>query len=162
MGWITGKQLRDYLEQELELVFAKNPWKLSGGWGPRASGMSVVFAARNAFGKRVQSLKVDGREIKDGDRITVAGWNAMGSRSIWSAGFAASRTSKLSRRAFTKRCWLISRNIPLSRRNATRARSRLICRERCSARSRGMRDGIPCSGTAIINYEKRQHHTRDC
>ncbi len=73
VGWITGKQLRDYLEQELELVFAKNPWKLSGGWGPRASGMSVVFAARNAFGKRVQSLKVDGREIKDGDRITVAG-----------------------------------------------------------------------------------------
>ena len=73
VGWITGKQLRAYLEQELELVFAKDSWKLSGGWGPRASGMSVVFTAGNNFGTRVQSVKVAEREITDEQRITVAG-----------------------------------------------------------------------------------------
>jgi S-sulfosulfanyl-L-cysteine sulfohydrolase len=35
-GTVTGRQLRAYLENELELVFSKDPWKLSGGWGPRA------------------------------------------------------------------------------------------------------------------------------
>ncbi len=73
VGWITGKQLRDYMEQELELVFAKDPWKLSGGWGPRASGMNVVFTAGKAFGQRVQSIQVRGREVTDNQKITVAG-----------------------------------------------------------------------------------------
>ena len=39
VGKVTGRQLREYLENELELVYSKDPWKLSGGWGPRASGM---------------------------------------------------------------------------------------------------------------------------
>ena len=73
VGWITGKQLRAYMEQELELVFATNPWKLSGGWGPRASGMSVIFTAGNKFGTRVQSVKVAGREVTDDQHISVAG-----------------------------------------------------------------------------------------
>ena len=61
-GTVTGKQLRDYLENELELVFSQDPWKLSGGWGPRASAaMTVVFTAKNPPGKRVVSLKVKGR-----------------------------------------------------------------------------------------------------
>ena len=36
VGWISGRELRDYLEGELELVFSADPWKRSGGWGPKA------------------------------------------------------------------------------------------------------------------------------
>ena len=72
-GTVTGRQLREYLESELELVFSKDPWKLSGGWGPRASGMAVVFTAMNPPGKRVVSLKVKDREVKDADRFTIGG-----------------------------------------------------------------------------------------
>lgn len=43
-GTASGKQIRTYLEDELELVFSRDPWKLSGGWGPRASGMSFASA----------------------------------------------------------------------------------------------------------------------
>jgi hypothetical protein len=50
-GWITGKELRDYLENELEMVYAKTPLKLNGGWGPRAAGMRFVFNAREARSK---------------------------------------------------------------------------------------------------------------
>jgi hypothetical protein len=32
-GWITGKELGDYLERELEMVYSKTPFKLNGGWG---------------------------------------------------------------------------------------------------------------------------------
>ena len=35
-GWVTGKELWDYLENELELVYAKDPMNLSGGWGPKS------------------------------------------------------------------------------------------------------------------------------
>ncbi len=73
MGWITGKELRAYLERELELVFSKDPWKLSGGWGPRLSGVELRFAARAQPGHRVVSLKVRGEEVKDDRRYSFAG-----------------------------------------------------------------------------------------
>lgn len=72
-GWVTGKQLRAYMEEELELVFSRDPWKLSGGWGPRASGLAVSFVASAPPGHRVRSLRVHGREVRDDDRITIAG-----------------------------------------------------------------------------------------
>ena len=72
-GWVTGRELRAYMEQELELVFSKDPWKLSGGWGPRASGLAMTFVARAEQGNRVRSLAVAGEEVKDDRRYTVAG-----------------------------------------------------------------------------------------
>ncbi len=72
-GWITGKELRDYLEHELELVYSKSPLKLNGGWGPRASGMTLVFKAQAGYGHRVVSIKINGREVEDNERYTIAG-----------------------------------------------------------------------------------------
>ena len=72
-GWVTGKELKAYLENELELVFSKNPWKLNGGWGVRASGMTMVFRASGEPGRRLVSVKVDGRDIEDDRRYTIAG-----------------------------------------------------------------------------------------
>jgi len=72
-GWITGQELKAYLENELELVFSKNPWKLNGGWGVRASGMSMVFKTSAEPGRGLVSVKVYGREIEDNRRYTIAG-----------------------------------------------------------------------------------------
>jgi 2',3'-cyclic-nucleotide 2'-phosphodiesterase (5'-nucleotidase family) len=73
VGKVTGRQLREYLENELELVYSKDPWKLSGGWGPRASGMSMTYSAKGQHGKRLLSVKVNGQEI-EADRVyTLAG-----------------------------------------------------------------------------------------
>jgi S-sulfosulfanyl-L-cysteine sulfohydrolase len=72
-GWVTGRELKAYLERELELVFSKNPWTLNGGWGIRASGMAVVFKAYGEPGQRLLSVKVDGRDIEDDKRYTIAG-----------------------------------------------------------------------------------------
>jgi 2',3'-cyclic-nucleotide 2'-phosphodiesterase (5'-nucleotidase family) len=73
MGWITGQQLKAYLERELELVFSKDPWKLNGGWGVRASGMTMVFKASAEPGRRLVSVKVNGRDVEDQQRYTIAG-----------------------------------------------------------------------------------------
>jgi S-sulfosulfanyl-L-cysteine sulfohydrolase len=72
-GWVTGKELKDYLERELEMVYAKNPLKLNGGWGPRASGMSFIFQARAEEGRRVVSVKINGIEVEDDVHYTIAG-----------------------------------------------------------------------------------------
>jgi 2',3'-cyclic-nucleotide 2'-phosphodiesterase (5'-nucleotidase family) len=72
-GWVTGAELKDYLERELELVFSEDPWKLSGGWGPRASGLAMLYEAKAPAGKRLRSVKVGGREIDDDARYTIAG-----------------------------------------------------------------------------------------
>jgi S-sulfosulfanyl-L-cysteine sulfohydrolase len=72
-GWVTGQELRDYLEHELELVYAKDPMRLNGGWGPRASGLRFVFDAHAGHGQRVVSIKVNGTEIKADGRYSIAG-----------------------------------------------------------------------------------------
>lgn len=72
-GTATGEQLRHYLENELELVFSRDPWKLSGGWGPRASGMSFVFRALAPPGERVQQIAIGGRPIEPERTYTIAG-----------------------------------------------------------------------------------------
>jgi S-sulfosulfanyl-L-cysteine sulfohydrolase len=72
-GWLSGKELKAYLENELELVFSSDPWKLNGGWGIRASGMSITFSARAQPGRRLIAVRVDGREIDDEQRYSIAG-----------------------------------------------------------------------------------------
>jgi 2',3'-cyclic-nucleotide 2'-phosphodiesterase (5'-nucleotidase family) len=73
VGKVTGRQLREYLENELELVYSKDPWKLSGGWGPRASGMSMTYSAKAPPGKRLISLMVNGQEVEDDRLYSMAG-----------------------------------------------------------------------------------------
>ncbi|MBC7395836.1 MAG: 5'-nucleotidase C-terminal domain-containing protein [Bdellovibrionales bacterium] len=72
-GRVTGKELKAYLENEMELVFAKDPFALSGGWGPRPSGVEIVFHAQGEKGKRIKSVKVGGKEIKDEKSYTMGG-----------------------------------------------------------------------------------------
>lgn len=77
-GWVTGKELRGYLERELELVFSKDPWKLSGGWGVRASGMTFAFDARGEPGKRVRELRVAGNLVEDEKHYSIGGCERAG------------------------------------------------------------------------------------
>jgi sulfur-oxidizing protein SoxB len=62
-GLVTGKQLLDWLEKELQNAFAKDPSKRFGGWFVRYNGMEVNFTISNEFGKRVNSVKIAGQPI---------------------------------------------------------------------------------------------------
>ena len=63
LGIITGKQLWDWQEQELQNAFAKDPSKRFGGWFVRFAGMEVNFTIGNELGKRVNWIKVKGEPI---------------------------------------------------------------------------------------------------
>jgi 2',3'-cyclic-nucleotide 2'-phosphodiesterase (5'-nucleotidase family) len=60
---VTGQQIRDWLEKELQNAFAKDPSKRFGGWFVRFAGMQVNFTISNEFGKRVNWVKVKGEPI---------------------------------------------------------------------------------------------------
>jgi S-sulfosulfanyl-L-cysteine sulfohydrolase len=62
-GIVTGKQILDWLEKELQNAFAKDPSKRFGGWFVRYNGMEVNFTIGNEFGKRVNSVKIGGETI---------------------------------------------------------------------------------------------------
>jgi 2',3'-cyclic-nucleotide 2'-phosphodiesterase (5'-nucleotidase family) len=60
---VTGNQLKNWLEKELNNVFAKDASKRFGGWVVKFKGMEVTFNAFNEMGNRVQSIKVKNEPI---------------------------------------------------------------------------------------------------
>jgi 2',3'-cyclic-nucleotide 2'-phosphodiesterase (5'-nucleotidase family) len=59
----TGKQLKEWLEKELNNVFAKDASKRLGGWVVKFKGMEMSFNAFGEMGKRVQSITVKGKAL---------------------------------------------------------------------------------------------------
>jgi len=57
-GKVTGRQILDWLEKELNNVFAKDASKRFGGWVVKFKGMLVEFNAFGEPGKRVQKVTV--------------------------------------------------------------------------------------------------------
>jgi 2',3'-cyclic-nucleotide 2'-phosphodiesterase (5'-nucleotidase family) len=60
---VTGQQLMDWLEKELNNVFAKDASNRFGGWVIKFKGMKVTFNAFGELGQRVQSCTMKGKKI---------------------------------------------------------------------------------------------------
>ncbi len=75
---VTGKQVWDWLEKELQNAFAKDPSKRFGGWFVRYNGMEVNFTIGNEFGKRVNWVKVGGSAIDLEKEYSIVAWEREG------------------------------------------------------------------------------------
>lgn len=60
---VTGRQLREWLEKELNNVFAANAAERFGGWVIKFQGMEVKFYAFAEKGKRVKEVTVGGQPL---------------------------------------------------------------------------------------------------
>ncbi len=69
---VTGKQLRNWLEKELNNVFAQRSEERFGGWLVRFSGMEITFYANREKGKRIASIKVKGEPLDESRSYTVS------------------------------------------------------------------------------------------
>jgi sulfur-oxidizing protein SoxB len=67
-GQVTGQQLRNWMENELNNVFAEDASKRFGGWVTKFNGMEVRFHAFGEEGKRIESISVKGQPL-DMDKI---------------------------------------------------------------------------------------------
>jgi sulfur-oxidizing protein SoxB len=62
-GKVNGKQIKEWLEKELNNVFAADASKRFGGWVIKFKGMEVKFYAFGEEGRRVQSVRVKGQPL---------------------------------------------------------------------------------------------------
>ena len=67
-GSVSGKQISEWLEKELNNVFAIDASQRLGGWVIKFKGMKITFNAFAENGKRVQSVEVSGKPL-DRDKI---------------------------------------------------------------------------------------------
>ncbi|MFN4121932.1 MAG: bifunctional metallophosphatase/5'-nucleotidase [Flavobacteriales bacterium] len=63
-GKVTGAQIKQWLEKELNNVFAKNASERFGGWVIKFEGMKVSFNAFGEKGKRVQTVTIAGKPLE--------------------------------------------------------------------------------------------------
>jgi len=69
---VTGKQLMNWLEKELNNVFAKNAAERFGGWVIKFKGMKVSFKAFAENGKRVQEVLIKGEKLDPEKSYSIA------------------------------------------------------------------------------------------
>jgi len=67
---VSGQQIKDWLEKELNNVFAKDASKRLGGWVVKFKGMKVEFKAFEEMGKRVKQVTINGENL-DAEKIYV-------------------------------------------------------------------------------------------
>ena len=67
---VSGKQIKDWLEKELNNVFAEDASKRLGGWVVKFKGMKVEFKAFEEMGNRVKSVTVKGEKL-DAEKMYV-------------------------------------------------------------------------------------------
>ncbi len=70
-GEVTGEQIINWLEKELENTFAKDPTKRFGGWFVRFNGMQVTLTIGSEKGKRVQAITIQNKPIELGKIYTI-------------------------------------------------------------------------------------------
>jgi 2',3'-cyclic-nucleotide 2'-phosphodiesterase (5'-nucleotidase family) len=79
-GVVSGRQLRDWLEVELEHAFAHDAVHRFGGWLVRFAGLRVKFTIGNRAGQRLQDVTVDGRPLEPQRSYSMLGCEREGDR----------------------------------------------------------------------------------
>ena len=64
-GKASGRQIKDWLEQEMHNAFSQQPLDRFGGWLVRFSGMKVEFDSTKPEGERIDKITVNGEPIQD-------------------------------------------------------------------------------------------------
>jgi S-sulfosulfanyl-L-cysteine sulfohydrolase len=72
-GVVSGQQILDWLENELENAFAKEATRRFGGWFVRYKGLVVKFTIGRPMGRRVREVTLQGQPLVPAKRYTVVG-----------------------------------------------------------------------------------------
>ncbi len=69
---MTGAEMREMLEANLERTFAADPYEQMGGYVKRMRGLKLYFKAENPEGRRIDRLFASGNPVLDEDVFKVA------------------------------------------------------------------------------------------
>jgi sulfur-oxidizing protein SoxB len=60
---ITGAELWEMMEENLERTFSRDPYKQMGGYVKRCLGLNIYFKVENTEGKRIQEFFIGGKRL---------------------------------------------------------------------------------------------------
>lgn len=69
---ITGREIKELIEQNIETTFSKNPYEHMGGYLKRISGIHVYLKLENPKGSKLQEIFFNNRKIEDNKTYKVA------------------------------------------------------------------------------------------
>lgn len=78
IGRVSGQQIWNWLEKELNNVFAKNAKERFGGWLVRFAGMKISFDSSKEMGFRLLTVEIKGQPIDLNKEYTMASCNRTG------------------------------------------------------------------------------------
>lgn len=78
IGKVSGRQIHDWLEQEINNAFATNYSERFGGWLVRFSGLTLVFDSSKIKGERIESITIQGAPLELDRIYTMASCNRTG------------------------------------------------------------------------------------
>ena len=65
---LTGQEVWDMMEENIERTFAKDPYEQMGGYVKRCMGINLYFKIENPYGERIERLFVQGKPLEK-DRV---------------------------------------------------------------------------------------------
>jgi 2',3'-cyclic-nucleotide 2'-phosphodiesterase (5'-nucleotidase family) len=68
---ITGEDLWNMMEENLERTFSRNPYNQMGGYVKRSRGVNIYFKVENPRDKRIQEFFVNGKRLDKSDKYDV-------------------------------------------------------------------------------------------
>jgi len=71
---LTGKQIKDVLEDIADNLFNKDPYYQQGGDMVRVGGMTYTLDVNETIGKRIQDVRIRNKPLNFNKRYKVAGW----------------------------------------------------------------------------------------
>jgi len=74
LNLLTGKQIKEILEDVGDNLFNEDPYFQQGGDMVRVGGMKFSMAPTNKIGSRISDMELDGKPIKPNKKYRVAGW----------------------------------------------------------------------------------------
>lgn len=78
VGKVTGQQVKDWLEKEINNVFSPNYEERFGGWLVRFSGMTLQFNSAKPNGSRIEKITIQGAPLDLNKTYTMASCNRTG------------------------------------------------------------------------------------
>ncbi|GGM21074.1 bifunctional metallophosphatase/5'-nucleotidase [Deinococcus aerophilus] len=69
---LSGTEIAEMLEDNLEAVFARDPWRQRGGYVKRMHGVVLYAKVENPFGARVQRIEIGGEPLEPDRQYPVA------------------------------------------------------------------------------------------
>ncbi|MDN6161340.1 MAG: bifunctional metallophosphatase/5'-nucleotidase [Atopostipes sp.] len=61
---LTGREVWEMMEENLERTFAKDPYQQMGGYVKRSMGLSLYFKFENPYGQRIQELFIGNEKVQ--------------------------------------------------------------------------------------------------